>query len=138
MKFIDKITKTTNETYKYTTEKTSKLAKVVKLKSLISKDKEKVNEVYKKIGELVYQSHIRENENNDILNEVEDLCKEIDAYSKEIELNRMELLKLKDLKQCQNCNFEIGLDFKFCPNCGIKQEENNENNKNNVEDDNKN
>ena len=113
MKFIDKITKTANETYKYTTEKTSKLAKEVKLKSLISKDKEKVNEVYKKIGELVYQSHIRENENNDILNEVEDLCKEIDAYSKEIELNRMELLKLKDLKQCQNCNFEIGLDFNY-------------------------
>lgn len=138
MKFIDKITKTANETYKYTTEKTSKLAKEVKLKSLISKDKEKVNEVYKKIGELVYQSHIRENENNDILNEVEDLCKEIDAYSKEIELNRMELLKLKDLKQCQNCNFEIGLDFKFCPNCGIKQEENNDSSKDNVEDDNKN
>lgn len=138
MKFIDKITKTANETYKYTTEKTSKLAKVVKLKSLISKDKEKVNEIYKKIGELVYQSHIRKYENNDILNKVEDLCKEIDAYSEEMENNRIELLKLKDLKQCQNCNFEIGLDFKFCPNCGIKQEENNENNKNNVEDDNKN
>lgn len=123
MDFINKITKTANDTYKYTTEKTSKLAKEVKLKSLISKDKEKVNDVYKKIGELVYQSHIREYENNDILNEVEELCKEIDAYSKEIEYNRMELLKLKDLKQCPNCNYEIGLDFKFCPNCGIKQEE---------------
>ena len=123
MEFINKITKTANDTYKYTTEKTSKLAKEVKLKSLISKDKEKVNDVYKKIGELVYQSHIREYENNDILNEVEELCKEIDAYSKEIEYNRMELLKLKDLKQCPNCNYEIGLDFKFCPNCGIKQEE---------------
>ena len=130
MEFINKITKTANDTYKYTTEKTSKLAKEVKLKSLISKDKEKVNEVYKKIGELVYQSHIREYENNDILNEVEELCKEIDAYSKEIEYNRMELLKLKDLKQCPNCNYEIGLDFKFCPNCGIKQEEYGEASKN--------
>ena len=43
MDFIDKITKTANETYKYTTEKTSKLAKEVKLKSLINKDKEKVS-----------------------------------------------------------------------------------------------
>ena len=124
MEFIDKITKTANQTYKYTTEKTSKLAKEVKLKSLINKDKEKISEIYKKIGELVYQSHIREYENNDILNEVEDLCKEIDAYSQEIEYNRIELLKLKDLKQCPNCSFEMGLDYKFCPNCGIKQEEN--------------
>ena len=35
----------------------------------------------------------------------------------------MELLKLKDLKQCPNCNFEMGYEFKFCPNCGIKQQE---------------
>ena len=90
--------------------------------SMIQRQRFKLNEVYKKIGELVYQSHIREYENNDILNKVEDLCKEIDAYSKEIEFNRMELLKLKDLKQCPNCNFEIGLDFKFCPNCGRKKD----------------
>ena len=134
MEFIDKITKTANQTYKYTTEKTSKLAKEVKLISLINKDKEKVSEIYKKIGELVYQSHIREYENNDILNEVEDLCKEIDAYCKEIEFNRMELLKLKDLKQCPNCSFEMGLDYKFCPNCGIKQEENVEGKNNSNED----
>ena len=124
MEFIDKITKTANQTYKYTTEKTSKLAKEVKLKSLINKDKEKISEIYEKIGKLVYQNHIREHENNNIIDEVESLCKEIDAYSKEIEFNRIELLKLKDLKQCQNCSFEMGLDYKFCPNCGTKQEEN--------------
>lgn len=133
MDFIDKITKTANETYKYTTEKTSKLAKEVKLKSLISKDKEKIREVYEKIGKLVYQSHIREFDNKEIFDEIENLCKEIDAFSNEIEHNRMELLKLKDLKQCPNCNFEIGLDFKFCPNCGIKQEENRDTSKNNNE-----
>lgn len=124
MEFIDKITKTANQTYKYTTEKTNKLAKEVKLKSLMNRDKEKISEIYEKIGKLVYESHIRENENEDILEEIQNLCGQIDAYSKEIEFNRIEILKLKDLKQCPNCSFEMGLNYKFCPNCGIKQEEN--------------
>ena len=130
MEFINKITKTANETYKYTQEKTSKLAKEVKLKSLINRDKEKISEIYEKIGKLVYESHIREYENNEIFDEIESLCKEIDAYSQEIEYNRMELLKLKNLKQCPNCNFEIGFEYKFCPNCGSKQEQNIETNDN--------
>ena len=33
-------------------------------------------------------------------------------------------LKLKDLKQCPYCNYEIALSFSFCPNCGAKQENN--------------
>ena len=122
MEILNKIAKKANQTYKYTTERTNKLTKEVKLKSMINQDKEKINEIYEKIGKLIYENHIRENENNEILEEVQELCKKIDAYCKEIELNRVELLKLKDLKQCPKCNFEIGLDYHFCPNCGEKQE----------------
>ena len=122
MEFLDKITETASKTYKYTTEKTSKLAKEVKLKTIINQDKEKISEIYEEIGKNVYQSHISKND-KEILERIEELCKEIDAYSSEIEFNRMELLKLKDLKQCPNCNYEIDLEYNFCPNCGLKQEE---------------
>ena len=122
MEFFDKITETASKTYKYTTEKTSKLAREVKLKTIINQDKEKISEIYEEIGKNVYQSYIRK-EDKEPLQNIEELCKEIDAYSSEIEANRMELLKLKDLKQCPNCNFEIDLEYHFCPNCGVKQEE---------------
>lgn len=122
MEFFDKITKTASKTYQYTTERTSKLAKEIKLKTIINQDKEKISEIYEEIGKNVYQSYIRK-EDTEPLQKIEELCKEIDAYSSEIEANRMELLKLKSLKQCPNCNYEIDLDYHFCPNCGLKQEE---------------
>lgn len=125
MELFDKITKTASETYKYTTEKTSKLAKEVKLKSMMNQDKEKISEIYEQIGKKVYESHIREHK-EEALEEIEELCKKIDAYSNEIEFTRMELLKLKDLKQCPNCSYEIALNYNFCPNCGEKQEKNND------------
>lgn len=133
MEFFDKITKTASKTYKYTTERTSKLAKEIKLKTIINQDKEKISEIYEQIGKNIYESHIRKND-KDILKEIEELCKKIDAYSSEIEFNRMELLKLKSLKKCPNCNYEIDLDYHFCPNCGLKQEEiSNEENQNKEE-----
>lgn len=122
MEFLNKITETASKTYKYTTEKTSKLAKEVKIKTIINQDKAKISEIYEEIGKNVYQSYIRK-EDKEPLQKIEELCKEINAYSSEIEANRMELLKLKDLKQCPNCSYEIDLDYHFCPNCGLKQEE---------------
>lgn len=122
MEILDKITETASKTYKYTTEKTSKIAKEVKIKTIISQNKEKISELYEEIGKNIYQSYIKK-EDKEPLEKVEQLCKEIDAYSKDIEANRMELLKLKDLKQCTNCNFEIDLEYHFCPNCGAKQED---------------
>jgi hypothetical protein len=122
MEFLNKITETASKTYKYTTEKTSKLAKEVKIKTIINQDKAKISEIYEEIGKNVYQSYIRK-EDKEPLQKIEELCKEIDAYSSEIEANRRELLKLKSLKQCPNCDFEIDLEYHFCPNCGTKQEE---------------
>lgn len=123
MNFLDKLTQISSQTYKYTTEKTSKIAKIAKLKSLMNEDKQKIDDLYNEIGKEVYENHVRE-EKVDIVSKIEEVCKEIDAYADEIELTRKELLKLKDLKQCKKCSYEMELDFKFCPSCGAKQEEN--------------
>ena len=94
--------------------------------------KQKVEDLYNEIGKKLYENHVRA-EKIDIVSKIEDICKEIDAYADEIELTRKEILKLKDLKQCKKCNYEMELEYKFCPNCGEEQKEVLENKEENSE-----
>ena len=132
MNFLDKLGQISSQTYKYTQEKTTKLAKIAKLKALMNEDKQKVEDLYNEIGKKLYENHVRA-EKIDIVSKIEDICKEIDAYADEIELTRKEILKLKDLKQCKKCSYEMELEYKFCPNCGEEQKEVLENKEENSE-----
>lgn len=139
MSILDKISQTASDTYKYTAEKTSKIAKMAKLKSSLNQDKQKIDDLYNDIGKAIYQNYVRE-EREDIGSKIEELCTEIEAYADDIELIRKELLKLKDLKQCKVCSYEMELEYKFCPSCGARQEDDTNNYANvssNVEDVNK-
>ena len=113
MDFFDKIGKKASEAYKVTADKTGKLAKEAKLRMKISDLKSQINDIYKEIGETVYQKHTRNGE-YDIEKEIEEKCTKIDVLSDEIDSN---------LKQCSSCFAEIEKDVKFCPKCGAKQEE---------------
>lgn len=122
MGFFDDISKKASETYKNTAEKTNKITREMKLKSLINEDKSKIEKIYAEIGKKVYEKHIRE-ENIDIKSELLEECSKIDAYAKEIEDMSMEMLGLKDLRLCKKCAAEISINAKFCPKCGAVQEE---------------
>ena len=132
MNFLDKLGQISSQTYKYTQEKTTKIAKIAKLKALMNEDKQKVEDLYNEIGKKLYENHVRA-EKIEIVSKIEDICKELDAYAEEIELTRKEILKLKDLKQCKKCNYEMELEYKFCPNCGEEQKEVLENKEENSE-----
>ena len=132
MNFLDKLGQISSQTYKYTQEKTTKIAKIAKLKALMNEDKQKVEDLYNEIGKKLYENHVRA-EKIDIVSKIEDICKEIDAYADEIELTRKEILNLKDLKQCKKCSYEMELEYKFCPNCGEEQKEVLENKEENSE-----
>ena len=132
MNFLDKLGQISSQTYKYTQEKTTKIAKIAKLKALMNEDKQKVEDLYNEIVKKLYENHVRA-EKIDIVSKIEDICKEIDAYADEIELTRKEILKLKDLKQCKKCSYEMELEYKFCPNCGEEQKEVLENKEENSE-----
>ncbi len=122
MEFFDKLGKKASEAYKVTADKTGKLAKEAKLRMKISDLKSQINTIYKEIGEIVYQKHTREGE-YDITKEIEEKCTKIDVLSDEIESNLKQCLELKDKRQCPSCFAEIEKDVKFCPKCGAKQEE---------------
>lgn len=122
MDLFDKIGNVASETYKFTAEKTSKIAKEAKIKMKINECKSKISDLYEEIGKIVYQKHVREEDIN-IKEDIDEYCTQIDSLSKTIEENRMELLNLKDKKQCEQCFAEIEISSKFCPNCGAEQPE---------------
>lgn len=122
MGFFDDLSKKASETYRNTAEKTNKLTREMKLKSLINDDKNKIEKIYAEIGKIVYEKHLRE-ENIDIKAELAEQCAKIDAYAKEIEDMNTEMRTLKDLRLCNKCGAEISLSAKFCPSCGAQQEE---------------
>lgn len=122
MEFLDKLGKKASEAYKVTADKTGKLAKEAKLRMKIGDLKSQINDIYREIGEIVYEKHTREGE-YDIEKEIEEKCTKIDVLSDEIESNLKQCLELKDKRQCPSCFAEIEKDVKFCPKCGTKQEE---------------
>lgn len=125
MEFFNKLGKKASEAYKVTADKTGKLAKEAKLRMKISELKNEINDIYEEIGKAIYQNHVRE-EKQDISKELEEKCIKIDCLGDEIEANLKECLELKDKKRCQNCYMEIEKDVKFCPECGTKQDDNEE------------
>lgn len=122
MEFFDKLGKKASEAYKVTADKTGKLAKEAKLRMKMGDLKSEINDIYKEIGKVIYENHVRE-EKQDITNELEEKCTKIDCLSDEIESILKECLELKDKKKCTKCYAEIEKDVKFCPECGVKQEE---------------
>ncbi len=122
MDFFDKLGKKASQTYKGAAEKTSKIAKETKFRMAINDNRAKINDIYKEIGAKVYEKHIREEDIN-IDNKLTEECMKIDVLADEIEDYRKEILELKDRKQCKKCSKEIDVEFKFCPNCGEKQDE---------------
>lgn len=129
MDILEKIGSFASETYKYTTEKTSKFAKEAKTKLEINDFKSQIDDLYSEIGKKIYEQHIRE-EKTDIEEEIQAICRQIDELTDKIEKAKEDVLNLKDKKQCPNCYSEIKKDANYCPNCGAEQErieeENNE------------
>ena len=122
MEFFDKLGKKASEAYKITADKTGKIAKETKMKFKIGELRTQINDIYEEIGKKVYEKHVKKEEIS-IKNDLEEQCTRIDVLSDEIERLLKECLELKDKKQCQKCFKEIEKDAKFCPSCGAKQEE---------------
>lgn len=120
MEFFDKLTKKASETYKGAAEKTSKLAKEAKLKMKVNENKSKINDLYKEIGQKVYQKHIA-SEDLCIKKDLEEECAKIDILSAEMEKYNNEILELSDLKICIKCKEKMDKKAKFCPKCGEEQ-----------------
>lgn len=108
-------------TYKYAAESAGKIAREIKLKGQMASNKSQIRDLYEDIGKNVYEKYLLK-EKIDIDADFATDCSMIDVLAGEIEEMRMEILSLKELKQCPKCNYEIGLDYHYCPNCGYEQD----------------
>ena len=120
MSFLEELGRKASETCKNTAEKTNRLTKEMKIKSMINDDKNKIEKLYAEIGKKVFDnlSILEENYKHSI----DDECEKIKALAKEIKDMNVELLALKNMKVCSNCYSEINLSAKYCPSCGCIQE----------------
>lgn len=133
MGFFDDLSKKATETYKNTTDKTSKMAREMRLKSYIGENKNKIEKVYTVIGRKVYEKHV-EGKIDEIDEYIKPELDEIAQIARKIENMNTEIRAINNLKLCEKCAAEIGLDAKFCPKCGAKQEQGEESiNKNAIE-----
>ena len=121
MEILEKIGDAASKTYKFTAEKTSKIAKETKLRIKINECKRKIEEIYEEIGEAVYQKHVVDEDIK--MDELKEKCEEIDNLSQKIIECKNEILSLKEKRQCANCYEEIEINAHYCPNCGFEQPE---------------
>jgi len=121
MEIFEKIGDAASKTYKFTAEKTSKLAKETKLKMQINENKRQIEKIYREIGETVYEKFVV-NEEIDT-KELKEKCQEIDDLSAKIVEWKNEILSIKEKRLCKNCYEEIEITAHYCPNCGFEQEE---------------
>ncbi|MCI8397315.1 MAG: zinc ribbon domain-containing protein [Clostridia bacterium] len=120
MEILEKIGDAASKTYKYTAEKTTKIAKETKLKMKISDYKKEIETIYREIGETVYEKFVEDKEIDKT--ELMQKCEEIDLLTEKIVNCKNEILKLRERRQCKNCYEEIEITANYCPNCGFEQE----------------
>lgn len=120
MEILEKIGDAASKTYQYTAEKTSKIAKETKMKIKINEYKREISDIYKEIGEEVYEKFVVDEEIDK--KELEIKCASIDCLTDKIVDCKNEILKLKEKRQCKNCYEEIEISANYCPNCGFEQD----------------
>lgn len=120
MEIFERIGDAASKTYKYTAEKTSKIAKETKMRMKISEYKREVDDIYREIGEKVYEKFVIDEEIEK--EKLQESCAAIDCLTDKIVECKNEILKLKEKRQCKNCYEEIERSANYCPNCGFEQE----------------
>lgn len=116
MGFFDQIGKKATEMYQGAKDKTNQLSSEIKLKSKLSDEKDRVDNLYEDIGKIVYKEFLENKEG--FSNEVANKCREIVAAKENIDNINKEIMLLKDMIVCSNCGENIQKDSDFCSKCG--------------------
>ena len=120
MEFFDKVRKKASETFKITKEKATTISEELKIKGKISEAKDKIEDLYKEIGEKVFEEL---KDGKDVIKEeISEKIEKISDLKNDIEKYQVEILSLKKIKKCSECGEELEINAEFCSKCGKKQD----------------
>lgn len=118
MDIFDEVYKKVTDAASYTAKETEKLTEKAKLKYNLMREKNKLDDAYKALGEIYY---------NQLKNSETDENKTASAYDKieksisEIERLKFEIALISNTKCCVACGEKLGKEMVFCPYCGVDQ-----------------
>lgn len=119
MSIFDKASKKVTETVKDLQKKTNESMAIKKLESQIKATEAEIEGIYRAIGESAYAQHAK----GEAIEGFEELFAGIAALKERIVRFTGEIDKLNDVRRCGSCGAQVQRTSKFCPHCGAKLEE---------------
>lgn len=120
MSFFDKFGKKVEEATQVATKKSTELVEITKLNASIKAEEQKIQELYREIGEKVYEDFCIDNET---YGDLDKICVQIkDSHSK-IDQLKAKVREIKNVKLCSNCNAQVSSSSAFCDQCGTRLED---------------
>lgn len=120
MEFWDEVYKKVSDAANYTAKETGRLSELAKVKYNLMREKAKLEDAYKELGEIYYKQ---------IKNGDTDEKKTAFAYDKieksiiEIERLNTEVNVINNTKLCGKCGEKLTKEMAYCPKCGEKYEQ---------------
>ncbi len=96
-------------------EKGKDAIEITKLNSQISSEKDKMKDLYSKIGEQVFINFKNGNDQG-----FGEWCVQIQELEAKVEELKNKVMEIKDSSKCPACGAEVSKETAFCPKCGAK------------------
>lgn len=96
-------------------DKGKDVIEVTKLNSQINSEKDKIKDIYFKIGEQVYQAYKNGSESA-----YAESCAQVAEMDAKVQELTNKVLELKNASKCPSCGVEVTKETAFCPKCGAK------------------
>ncbi len=117
MKFIDELKSLAAKTAKGAVKVSNDVVDYTKYQLKIAEIKDKIDDKYKTIGELVVA---KSNDGYGDTADIDMLVEEINTLKAELSEKQDELARLKKTKQCPECGKMSSTSSNYCSNCGNK------------------
>ena len=96
-------------------DKGKDVIEITKLNSQIGTEKDKIKEMYAKIGEEVYKAYTAGEGSV-----YDELCAQLKEVEAKVEELSAKVLELKNATKCPSCGAEVTKETTFCSKCGTK------------------
>ena len=115
MDFFQKLGNTLSNTGKDIAKKTKDMSDISRLNHEITKQQEAIAKTYSQIGKLYFENYSELD-----YPELKELCNSIKEANQKIEGFKSEIIQIKGIINCPNCNAEVSSTAAFCGSCGYK------------------